>query len=67
MFVYFYFVNATKEYVRGNKFEKLFTLRTGRPLSKPDDMFTEPEWQLNDFQHLKTSLNRTKEKLDTFD
>lgn len=31
------------------------------------DMFTEPAWQLNEFQELKVALNGTKQKLNFFD
>ncbi|VVC24978.1 Adrift-type ribose 2-O-methyltransferase domain,Ribosomal RNA methyltransferase FtsJ domain,S- [Cinara cedri] len=55
------------EYILGRVFGKTFTLRTGWSLPNPEDMFTEPPWQLNDLQNLKTTLNRTKQKLNLFD
>lgn len=60
-------MSAKNEYVRGKEFSKMFTMGTGWPLPNPDDMFTEVQWQLNELQHLKTLLNRTKQKLNLFD
>jgi len=53
--------------VPGNEFCKKFTMGTGWQLPDPNDMFTESQWQLKEFQNLKTVLNYTKQKLNCFD
>lgn len=60
-------MSADQKYLHQKEFCKTFTLETGWPLPTTNEMFTEPQWQLDDFQDLKTILNRTKQKLNFFD
>lgn len=50
-----------------SEFNKTFSLRTGWPLPYVENMFVELKWQLNELQDIKTSLNKTKQKLNSFD
>lgn len=54
-------------YVHDKEFCKMFVLKPGFALPDHNAMYTEPEWMLNEFQELKTLLNRTKQKLNDFD
>lgn len=55
-----------KMYEHNENFCKTFTLKTGWQLPNHNDMFTKPQWKLDDFQDLKTVLNSTKQKLNFF-
>lgn len=56
-----------EKHVFEREFHKLFTLSTGWPLPNVKDMFTESLWESDGFQRLKTVLNGTKHKLNSFD
>lgn len=59
--------NVEEQYnVHDKEFDKMFVLQPGWSLPNASVMYTEPEWKLNEFQQLKTALNRTKQKLNDF-
>lgn len=58
---------AEEFYVHDKEFCKMFVLKPELTLPDANAMYTEPEWKLNEFQELKTLLNRTKQKLNDFD
>lgn len=60
-------MSADENFVYEKEFCKSYALGTGWSLPNPNVMFTEPQWQLNDFQELKIILNNTKQKLNCFD
>lgn len=60
-------MSTDKMYALGEEFCKSFSLKTGWELPNHNDMFTKPQWKLDDFQNLKTILNSTKQKLNFFD
>ncbi|XP_025419173.1 cap-specific mRNA (nucleoside-2'-O-)-methyltransferase 2-like [Sipha flava] len=60
-------MSTEKMYTQGEEFCKSFTLKTGWELPNHNDMFTKPQWKLEDYQNLKTVLNSTKQKLNFFD
>lgn len=67
-----FFLNELKEesekyYAHDKEFCKMFVLKPGWTLPDANAMYTEPEWNLNEFQELKTLLNRSKQKLNDFD
>uniref|UniRef100_A0A2S2NAT7 Cap-specific mRNA (nucleoside-2'-O-)-methyltransferase 2 n=1 Tax=Schizaphis graminum TaxID=13262 RepID=A0A2S2NAT7_SCHGA len=58
---------ADKNFIHDKVFCKMFVLKPGWPLPDANVMYTEPEWKLDEFQELKATLNRTKQKLNDFD